>query len=64
MLFVLLSWVLCFGICVFLCMPMNRVGVSKVMLGVNQSCLWGFSLVLGVLASMYPIPVDWALSRK
>jgi len=39
-------------------------GASKVTMGVNNSCMWRCSLVLGMLANMYPIPVDCELSRK
>ena len=39
-------------------------GTSKVMMGVNHSCVCGCSLMLGVLASMYPIPVGCELSKK
>ena len=39
-------------------------GASKVMMVVNHSCVWGCSLMLGVLASMYPIPVGFELSKK
>ncbi len=56
---------LCFGIFVFLCVPLSRrEGVSKVMMGVNNYCVWGCSLMLGVLASVYPIPVGCEMSRK
>ena len=47
---------------VSLCAP--RMGASKVMMGVNYSSVWGCSLMLGVLARMYPIPVGCELSRK
>ena len=35
-----------------------------VMMRVNHSCVWGCSLMLGLLASMYPIPMGCELSRK
>ncbi len=34
------------------------------MFEVSQSFEWGCSVSLGVLASMYPIPVRWMLSKK
>jgi len=46
------------------CAPEPYGGASKVMMGVNNSCLWGCSLMLGVLASMYPFPVGCELSRN
>ena len=49
---------------VSLCAPEPHGGASKVMMGVNNSCVWGCSLMLGVLAGMYPIPVGCGLSRK
>jgi len=43
---------------------MGGGGASKVMMGVNHSCVWGCSLLLGVLASMYPIPAGCKISRR
>ena len=49
---------------VSLCALEPHGGASKAMMGVNNSCVWGCSLVLGVLASMYPIPAGCEMSRK
>ena len=49
---------------VSLCALEPHGGASKVMMGVNHACVLGCSLMLGVLASMYPILVGCVLSRK
>jgi len=49
---------------VSLCAPEPHGGASKVMMGVNHYCVWGCSLLLGVLASMCPILVGCKLSRR
>jgi hypothetical protein len=66
-----LSFILVLGIMfwhmrVFVCAPRphGEGGASKVMMGVNHSRMWGCSLRLGLLASMYPIPAGCVLSRK
>ena len=34
------------------------------MIGASQTCMWGRSVALGVLASIYAIPVRWTLRRS
>jgi hypothetical protein len=49
---------------VSVCAPEPYGGASKVTMGGNHSCVSGCSLPLGVLASMYPVPVGCVLSIK
>ena len=42
--------------CVFLWAADPHGGASRVMFGVSHGCIWGCSLELGVLASIYAIP--------
>ena len=51
-------------ILVSMCASEPHGRASKVMTGVNYSCVGGCSLILGVVASMYPIRVGCELSRK
>ena len=62
--YIIVSGVMFWHIRICRCAPEPHGGTFKVMMGVNHYCVWRCSLMLGVLASMYPIPVRCELSKK